>query len=233
MSAPTSERESSHVSRTRTPCLRRQSDDAEHVPGAPAPDDAPGRHRARAEGRALGPAGPEGTSPSAPPPHSMTAVVDHAGDEAPPVCGAWNDPSMALSTPSRPIVGRTAEIGRLRRVLGLDGRRPKSATILVNGDAGIGKSRLVAELARETEEAGWQVTVGHGVGQAGSTMPYLPFTELISDLAGRHPELTAAVQRTHPALGRLLPPSADAGADNGPDAPTEPQRVAEAVHALL
>jgi len=161
----------------------------------------------------------------------MTAVLGHAGNHTPAVPGAWNDPSMALSTPSRPIVGRTAEIGRLRRVLGLDGRRPKSATILVNGDAGIGKSRLVAEVARETEEAGWQVTVGHGVGQAGSTMPYLPFTELISDLAGRHPELTSAVQRTHPALGRLLPPSVDTGP--GPDAPTEPQRVAEAVHALL
>src|SRR6476619_1977460 len=145
MSVPTSESESSRVSRTRNECLRRQSHDAEHVPGAPAPDDAPGRHRARAEGGAVGPAVPQGTSPSAPPSHSMTpgmaTVVGHAG--TPPTTGtttvpaAWNDPVMALSTPSRPIVGRTAEIGRLRRVLGLDGRRPKPATILVNGDAGI------------------------------------------------------------------------------------------------
>ncbi len=143
----------------------------------------------------------------------------------------WNDPGMALPTLSRPIIGRTAEIGRLRRVLGLDGRKPRSATILVNGDAGIGKSRLVTELAHEAESSGWQVTVGHGVGQAGSTMPYLPFSELIGDLAARHPEVAAAVLRTHPALSRLLPPSPETS--SGPDVPTEPQRVAEAVHALL
>src|SRR4051812_3040337 len=110
MSAPTSESESSRVSRNENPCLRRQSHDAEPAPGALAPDDEPRGPRAGAEGTALGPAVTTGPSPSPPPSSSMTpgmaTVVDHARNQAPRTGSAWDDPSMALSTPSRPIVGR-------------------------------------------------------------------------------------------------------------------------------
>ena len=50
---------------------------------------------------------------------------------------------------------------------------------MLSGDAGIGKSRIVGAARRRRHRADWFTAVGHCVGQAGSSLAYLPFVELV------------------------------------------------------
>lgn len=138
--------------------------------------------------------------------------------------------SVTLAPRTRPLIGRHAELDRLRGAVGLDPAVVEPCRVaVVSGDAGIGKSRLVAELAGQARDAGWSVVAGHCVGQAGSAIAYLPFTELLGALAEARPEVVAAVLAAHPDLGLLLPGHAGQSAGR----PVDPGRVAEAVHAVL
>jgi DNA-binding CsgD family transcriptional regulator/tetratricopeptide (TPR) repeat protein len=99
------------------------------------------------------------------------------------------------------LVGRRHEVSALAAAL--DRARAGHPTgVLLSGDAGVGKSRLVAETVQRARDAGFTVLVGRCLDSAAS-LPYLPFTEIVGRLAGSRPELVAA----HPALARLLPGS--------------------------
>ena len=143
--------------------------------------------------------------------------------------GAGADPIMALVAPhprDRPLLGRNVELGRLRAVL--PGRDRPGGSALVEGDAGIGKSRLIAELAAEALAAGAVVVTGHCVGAGGSSIAYLPFTELLAGLDAALPDVVTRVLAAHPALAALLPARGPAPSGSG-----DPGPVAEAVHACL
>jgi len=66
-------------------------------------------------------------------------------------------------TPSSPtLVGRTAELALLEAAL----QRASEGTpaiVLIGGDAGLGKSRLVAEFSARARASGARVLVGQGV----------------------------------------------------------------------
>ncbi len=97
------------------------------------------------------------------------------------------------------LVGRRHEVSALAAAL--DRARAGHPTgVLLSGDAGVGKSRLVAETVQRARDASFTVLVGRCLDSAAS-LPYLPFTEIVGRLAAGHPELVAA----HPALARLLP----------------------------
>jgi ABC-type transport system substrate-binding protein/class 3 adenylate cyclase len=76
-----------------------------------------------------------------------------------------------------PFVGRASELETLRRVLDelVDGR---GAIVSVLGEAGIGKTRLVAEA--RTERADVRFLAGNAVSYA-QTIPYWPVRELLRD----------------------------------------------------
>lgn len=140
---------------------------------------------------------------------------------------------------------------RLRRAVGLDqsvARSPGGAApgepggvgVLISGDAGIGKSRLVAEIVHEATQAGWLVATGHCVGLGEAVLAYLPFTELLTTLAELAPEAVGRTMATRPELAVLLPTHRAGGDGSGASVPTDqaaaapdPARVAEAVHACL
>jgi DNA-binding CsgD family transcriptional regulator/tetratricopeptide (TPR) repeat protein len=128
-----------------------------------------------------------------------------------------------------PLVGRDTDVARLADAAGLSTTGPGS--VVLSGDAGIGKSRLVARLAEDATARGWRTLVGHCVGQAGSTLAYLPFVELLGTVEAQAPEVLEGVLALHPALAQLVPgrgvPLAPAG-----DA-LDPGNVATSVHALL
>jgi len=87
-----------------------------------------------------------------------------------------------LATPS-PLVGRTAELARL--VAALDAALAGAGTtVLVSGEAGIGKTRLVGELAARARTAGATVLTGRCIDLVGSGLPYLAFTEAFRPLPG-------------------------------------------------
>ncbi|WP_347352159.1 AAA family ATPase [Intrasporangium sp.] len=127
-----------------------------------------------------------------------------------------------------PLLGRAVELGRLAAAVGLEGA--DGGSVVLSGDAGIGKSRLVARLVADASERGWRTAVGHCVGQAGSALAYLPFVELVTALEAQAPEIVAQVAALHPALGHLLP---ILGRPDVPGTGTEPAGVAAAIHALL
>lgn len=83
---------------------------------------------------------------------------------APDVRGWWHDEDMSLATTSAAMVGRDAELALLDDALRRAGAG-ESASVLVGGEAGIGKSRLTAEFRRRVADeaivlTGWCLDYG-------------------------------------------------------------------------
>jgi DNA-binding CsgD family transcriptional regulator len=97
------------------------------------------------------------------------------------------------------LVGRDAELARLRGLLH-DAAAGRAVTGLVSGDAGIGKSRLVAEAMRIAERDGFTVLCGQ-CAEIGDSVPYLPFADAFRAAA---PPIEKAI-KARPVLSRLLP----------------------------
>jgi DNA-binding CsgD family transcriptional regulator/tetratricopeptide (TPR) repeat protein len=63
-------------------------------------------------------------------------------------------------------------------------RAGRGATILVAGEAGIGKTRLAAEAAHRAREAGWQILLGRSIDLVGTELPYQPFADALRSMGG-------------------------------------------------
>ena len=80
------------------------------------------------------------------------------------------------------------------------------------GDAGVGKSRLLAEVAERGRALGHPVLVGRCLDTAESALPYLPFTEIVGRLAehparagrARTPRCATCCPATPPAPSRRV-----------------------------
>jgi DNA-binding CsgD family transcriptional regulator len=110
-----------------------------------------------------------------------------------------------------PMVGRAAELGELDAAFAaaLGGR---FGVVLVRGEPGIGKTRLVEELARSAAQ---RAVVAWGrVDEDEGAPPYWPWTQLLGAvLAAADPEAAAAAVGDDAAtLARILPQLAQAGA---------------------
>ncbi|MFF8731056.1 AAA family ATPase [Streptomyces sp. NPDC015171] len=112
-----------------------------------------------------------------------------------------------------PLIGRDQELARLTGVLER-ARAGVPAALLLAGDAGVGKTRLLDEIAGRAARTGATVVTGHCVDLGdGVGLPYLPFTEMLGALAAD--DRFTAVLAAHPAAGRLLGAGPDAA--GGPD----------------
>ena len=85
----------------------------------------------------------------------------------------------------------------------------ETVTLLVAGEAGVGKTRLTGEAARIAREHGFRVLRGECVNVGGSSLPYGPFVEafrgLIAELDPSDLAAIAAPQRlTSPVSSRAL-----------------------------
>jgi tetratricopeptide (TPR) repeat protein len=124
---------------------------------------------------------------------------------------------MAVASSSG-IVGRAVELARLLAALErADQGRP--AMVLVAGDAGVGKTRLLAELADQARRRGGHVLVGGCLEVGDVGLPYVPLIAALRGFAAEadNDELLAAAAKGLPGLGRLLPELAD---QDQPTAPT-------------
>jgi DNA-binding CsgD family transcriptional regulator len=84
-----------------------------------------------------------------------------------------------MVTESVGFVGRERERAHLRAALDAAARGQGGVT-LVAGEAGIGKTRLLYEVASEARAAGWQVIAGRAYETEGAP-PYLPFLEALRE----------------------------------------------------
>ena len=113
-------------------------------------------------------------------------------------------------TAQRPLVGRADELDRLSELVGLvrpsAGPKPDPpGVVLLAGDAGVGKTRLLAELRDTAIAAGWRVIIGHCLDFGDTALPYLPFSEAFGRLAVESPALASSLVTTTPGIARLMP----------------------------
>ncbi len=108
---------------------------------------------------------------------------------------------------SRLLVGRDDELARLESIVDEIVADHRLGTILVEGPAGIGKTRVVAELCARLHRRDIDAVVGHCVAQGEQMLPYAPVMELLAELVRR--DGAAAVLKAAgpagPELGRLVP----------------------------
>jgi len=107
-----------------------------------------------------------------------------------------------LQAPASKLVGRTVEFGRLTRVLD-QAAAEEPMVALVSGDAGMGKTRLVSELATVAAVRGFMVLSGR-CAELGDSVPYLPLADALHSAAATTPALADAIA-ARPVLGLLLP----------------------------
>ncbi len=102
--------------------------------------------------------------------------------------------SILADSDLSPFVGRVAERARLRRML----ERTKTGTgafVLIGGEAGMGKTRLVREAAEEASQLGMLALTGHCLDME-TVQPYLPVIEQIEQAAR-----TVSPEQLRQALG--------------------------------
>ncbi|MDQ3166696.1 MAG: AAA family ATPase, partial [Actinomycetota bacterium] len=142
---------------------------------------------------------------------------------------------MSSVLPRRgPLVGRAGELVRLAEFVGLEGDE-SSAGVLLSGDAGVGKTRLLAALRDRAENAKWRILVGHCLDLGNSAPPYLPFSEALGRLAAQEPVVADTLVAARPAVGRLLPGAHRRRPDEGSAEAwtTDRSDLFESVHAAL
>jgi DNA-binding SARP family transcriptional activator len=116
--------------------------------------------------------------------------------------------SLRLTTaepaPGTPFVGRAPELHRLReRLMGAD--QAGAGMVLLSGEAGVGKTRLLVEFAAEMGREGAAVLWG-GSGAHPRALAYGPFAVALEGYAASRPGTERnELAKRYPALAPLLP----------------------------
>jgi DNA-binding CsgD family transcriptional regulator len=146
--------------------------------------------------------------------------------------GGDNRGVMGGRVASPTLVGRVEELGVLEAAQGR-AANGEPAVVLVGGEAGIGKTRLVAELADRHRATGVRVLVGGCLPAGGDGLPYAPIVEALRPLptelgvgAVRH-----LVGPSWSELARLLPALGEPA--SGPAGQAAQARLFELLLGLL
>ncbi|WP_170225036.1 helix-turn-helix transcriptional regulator [Nocardioides albertanoniae] len=131
------------------------------------------------------------------------------------------------------LIGRDADLKTLAGLVGI-ARASRGSHVLLAGDAGVGKTRLLRELRTRAVAEGREVLVGHCLDFGDSAEAYLPFTEILGQVTGALPEVVTQVADTHPALLRMAPVARLlGGADTADQEALDRGNLFAAIHALL
>ncbi|MEU3985089.1 AAA family ATPase [Streptomyces sp. NPDC026672] len=115
------------------------------------------------------------------------------------------------------FVGRAEELRTLDDALARAAEGEPQA-LLLGGEAGVGKTRLVEEFARAADRRGAVVALGGCVEIGADGLPFAPFSTALRALRRALPaELAAAVAGQEDELARLLPELAEAAPARGTD----------------
>jgi len=106
-----------------------------------------------------------------------------------------------LATTHIPLVGRERELAFLRQALD-QARNSRGGLVLISGEAGLGKTRLVAEIQREARSAGFLCLTGHCLYQEDPN-PYLPFVEILQSYLDTR-ETMVGIPEDDDTIGHLV-----------------------------
>ena len=189
---------------------------------------------------------PPPTPPGAPGGGRLTMVLPHPfaavaiGVRAEPARVAAPDSliidRMAVRVSSPVLVGRATELDRLLElVAGL--RSGASRSVVVAGEAGVGKTRLVSEFAERARDEVCIVLAGGCVELGDGALPYAPVVEALRGLVRRGDidDVDAILGPARPELARLIPdlgPVAD-GQESGLGIGSAQGRLFELVLGVL
>ncbi|MGI8572271.1 MAG: ATP-binding protein, partial [Solirubrobacteraceae bacterium] len=113
---------------------------------------------------------------------------------------------MAMRVSSRELIGRANELALLMSAVEA-ARVGAGQTVLVAGEADVGKSRLLAEVGRQARAAGATVLIGGCVDLADAELSYAPIVGalrgVVRDLS--EPEIVRLLGAARAELARLLP----------------------------
>jgi DNA-binding CsgD family transcriptional regulator len=126
------------------------------------------------------------------------------------------------------LVGRQSELQRLDSVME-SVARGGSAVVLIDGEAGVGKSRLLRELASRASARGFRVAIGRCVQFGEEIWPLAPLREMVASVANEldGEAFDLVVGNARAVLARLAPEVG--GGDDAGHAPVEGTRLCELV----
>jgi len=160
-------------------------------------------------------------------PEAITELTTSGGS---PPFATLRRRSLTLAVDS-PLIGRDQEIARLRTMLA-DAASGQGGVVLFIGEAGVGKTRLVAELASETIKMNGRLLIGRAH-ESEQILPFGPWVDAlqIGQVQGSATRLEVLPLPMRRQLGRLLP---ELGPDDGDAAaPPDYLKLFEAVAMLL
>src|SRR5829696_2932972 len=215
------------------------------VPGVDQRAGRPARRRAAPAGRARAPgpgaADQQGTGRAAAGRPGLVGVpVGAAGPGvSPPGAGSGMIGGLARRVSSPVVIGRDAEAARLGAALErAAGGQP--AIVLVAGEAGVGKTRLVTDLVGRAGELGAVALSGGCLDVGDGVLAYAPLVEALRPLVGLldAAELERVLGGARGELARVVPelgpPPAGAGGGGRPaEAPLAPTRLFELLLGVL
>jgi DNA-binding SARP family transcriptional activator len=114
-------------------------------------------------------------------------------------------PERLALPPSIGVIGREREIGLIAKSITRVGEKDQREVLLISGEAGIGKTTLVAEAARTALDQGACVLFGHC--EEDLATPYQLFAEALDFCIAEAPEdrLLVHLEEYAPELARLVP----------------------------
>ncbi len=143
---------------------------------------------------------------------------------------AGGDPVQAPTRSSEPMVGRDQEL-----VIGRDAldatAHGRGGALLILGDAGMGKTRLVDTLLEDAEARGWHTWRGAGREDEGRP-PYGPVIEAIDPLVAARPDLFQSLNESMQRVLALLFPLAPSG-ETGRQADAKRHQVFASIARLV
>ena len=147
--------------------------------------------------------------------------------------GRYGDTSvMRPRLTSSHLVGRVAELAELELAL-YEASERRPVLVLLGGDSGVGKTRIVAELEqRAGDRLAALVLRGGAVEEADAELPYAPLLSALRPLVREsHPVLTRLSRGSRAQIARLLPGLSEE--ENGSARHSDPSSQLRLFEALL
>ena len=158
---------------------------------------------------------------SGPAPAAAAASADPAHRSEP---AGMSDPRGTLTEDMSGRASSPVLVGRDEQMAALDAafataRQGGPAAVLLGGEAGVGKSRLVSEFGQAAAAAGARVLAGGCLELGTDGLPFAPFTTILRDLVhemGADAVASMLPSRTTRGLARLLPELGEADTSGDP-----------------